>query len=111
LKSLCAGFSIVNRQSSIHTGGAGQHLFNPPSFSRTQRTRFDNAHAVTDLTRSILIVRQKLGGFPLNLLVKDVLHQPVNGDRYGLLHGRTGYGANLAFAESSFLFSTHLYPY
>ena len=94
---------FVNRQ--FYCGGAGQHLFNPPSLARTQRTRFDNAHAIADLAGSIFVVRQKFRGFPLNLLVERVLHQPVDGDRDSLLHRRAGYGANLAFADSSFFCS------
>jgi hypothetical protein len=105
--------SVFNRQlsaakSSIHTAGAGKHLFNPPPLSRTQRTRFDYAHAIADLAGSGFIMRQKFRGLPLDLFVEGVLHQSINGNRNRLLHSRTGYGAHLAFANSPFLFSVHL---
>jgi hypothetical protein len=55
-------------------------------------------------------MRQKIRGLPLDLLIEGMLHKPVDRDSYRLLHGCTGYGAYLAFADSPFRFSPHLFP-
>jgi hypothetical protein len=99
-----------NRQSSIRTNATRHFLHNPPSLACAQRTRFDDAHSISDLAGSIFIVRQEFGGFPLNLFVKDVPYKSVDSDGNCLLHGRAGYRADLAFADSPFLFSTHYFP-
>jgi hypothetical protein len=92
------------------SGSSGQYLLNPPSLACAQRTRFDDAHSISDLAGSIFIVRQEFGGFPLNLFVKGVLYKSIDSDGNCLLHGRAGYRADLAFADSPFLFSTHYFP-
>ena len=94
--------SFVIRKSLIHSRGAGQYLLHPPSLARAQRTRFDDAHTIADLAGSIFIVRQKFRGFPLDFFIERVLHQPVDRNRNGFLHGRAGDGADLALADSSF---------
>jgi hypothetical protein len=98
---------ITNRKSSISTYGVGQYFLHTPSFPRTQRTRFDYAHTISNLAGFGFIMRQKLRSLPLDFLVEGVLHQPIDGNRYRLLHSGAGYFANLALADSPFLFCTH----
>jgi hypothetical protein len=101
---------ICNRQSSINTYGTGQYFFHTPSLPRTQRTCFDNSHAIPDLADSCLIMCQKLRGLPLDFLVEGMRNQSIDGNRNRLLHSRTGHFSNLAFTNSSVCFSSHIFP-
>jgi len=95
--------------ASIHSVGTGQYLFDSPSLARAQRTGFDNANPISNFAGPVLVVSQKLRGLPLYFLVETVLHQSVDGNRDRFLHSRAGYGADLALADSSFLFSSHVF--
>jgi hypothetical protein len=97
-----------NPQFAIVLPGFGQNFHDPPPFPRTQRPSLDNPHTIPNLAGALFVVSQELGGFPEGFLVKLVLHQPVDRDSHGLLHGGARHHSDLAFPDSPFLLSGHI---
>src|SRR4029077_3376823 len=70
----------------IMSAGLLQHFCNPPASLLGDRPRLDDANAIADAARVLLVVNLEAAGVPDDLLVEGVRLEDLHHHDHGLLH-------------------------